>query len=152
MAACVVTLISVALIFLDWDVAFKLRHLAAEVRKSDVRRVHVILPLIIWRHALGCIVADLLIADAVEPAGGHGLGLGVILAVFAQLCEARSIGKFRGRLIILCAGLFSIAACAPALAAGGKAEYHAQRHKQCGTGSEFMLHVDLLVDLIRPAL
>ena len=152
MAACVVALIRVALIFLDWDVAFKLCHLAAEVCERDVRRVHVILPLVIGRYALGGVVADLLIADAVETVGGHGLGLGVVLAVFAQLCEARSIGKFRGRLIILCAGLFSIAACAPALAAGGKAEYHAQRHKQCGTGSEFMLHIVLLIDLVRPAL
>ena len=52
----------------------------------------------------------------------------------------------------LIAMLLSAAMCLSLLAAGGKAEYHAQRHKQCGTGSEFMLHVVLLVNLIRPAL
>ena len=55
--------------------------------------------------------------------------------------------KFRS-----CAALLMALCMIFSLAAGGKAEYHAQRHKQCGTGSEFMLHVDLLVDLIRPAL
>ena len=152
MAACVVALIRVALVLFDRDVAFKLRHLAAEVRERDVRRVHVILPLVIGRHALGGVVADLLIADTIEAIGGNGLGLGVILAVLTQLCEACAVDEFRGRLGILRAGRFCIAACASALAAGGKAEYHAQRHKQCGTGSEFMLHVVLLVNLIRPAL